>query len=407
MIVVSHPTGNQNVRQLLLALHEAGLLSCFHTTISWQPDTLLNLLLPPRLLQELNRRSYPSIPQNLISTTPLRESVRLLCCKFGIPLHGTVSFLKIEKHLDGVTANTVRRCGPRAVYAYEGVALQSFRAAIGRGAKCIYELPSGYWYHEIELLREEAELRPEYAGTIEKLKETPEHLDQKDEELASADQVIVPSTYVTRTLARAAVPKEKLHVIPYAANDCGEPVCAHSASRSNKLRVIFVGALSQRKGIGYALEAVELLSSRVEFTMVGMKVGHSPAIDRAVQKHRWIPSLPHSLVLDEIAKHDVLLLPSLSEGFGLAITEALSRSVPVITTHNSGGPDVIRDGVEGFLIPIRSSEAIAERLHILDRDRERLGAMSSAARDRARVLTWERYRRMLRYTLEELLSPCN
>jgi glycosyltransferase involved in cell wall biosynthesis len=105
----------------------------------------------------------------------------------------------------------------------------------------------------------------------------------------------------------------------------------------------------------------------------------------------WLGQLPREEVLREMEQHDVLCMPSLHEGFGLVLLEALSRSLPVIATVNTGAPDIIRDGVEGFIIPIQSSEAIQERLLMLAEDRDRLEMMSASARECALRNCWSTY----------------
>lgn len=404
MILVSHPTGNQFVRQLLLALAETSLLDRFVTTISWRSKSRINAFLSDNIRIELERRSYPGIPEERVVTTPVRESARLLFRRLGLAERNAFSVLRIARSLDHVAANLIRQRKPSAVYAYEGTALQSFREAHRQSAICFYELPSAYWHYELELLREEAELKPEYADTIRKLKDTKEHLDQKDEEIASADHVIVPSSHITRTLGRCIHPIKELHIVPYGMSEATRPIRVPGRLRGQKLRVLFVGALTQRKGIGYAIDALTRLGQRVEVTLIGARVGTSIPLDRALRNYRWIPTLPHHLVLEEMANSDVLLLPSLTEGFGLVLAEALSRGLPVITTRNSGGVELIRDGVEGFLIPIRSSEEIAAKLELLDCDRERLEVMSSAALKRARLLNWSRYRELLLTIIKTALS---
>jgi glycosyltransferase involved in cell wall biosynthesis len=120
--------------------------------------------------------------------------------------------------------------------------------------------------------------------------------------------------------------------------------------------------------------------------------------------HRWIPSLSHDEVLQEIRCHDVMVFPSLFEGFGLVVLEAMSCGVPVIATAQSGAPDFLEDGKDGFLVPIRSAEAIAERLELLIRDRDRLGAMSQAAVRKAARHSWESYRQHLIHTVRRALA---
>jgi glycosyltransferase involved in cell wall biosynthesis len=96
-------------------------------------------------------------------------------------------------------------------------------------------------------------------------------------------------------------------------------------------------------------------------------------------------------VLAEMSMHDVFVFPSLFEGFGLVLLEAMAMGLPIITTPHTAGPDLITDGAEGFIVPIRSSDGIAEKLDLLRREPARRAAMSESARARARKFTWEQY----------------
>jgi glycosyltransferase involved in cell wall biosynthesis len=343
----------------------------------------------------------------MIDATPTREAMRLLAIKLGLRSltrrhESPLSAMRVSSTLDARVAAAIPGSSSRAVYTYAGSALETFRAAHRKGMKCIYELPGGHWHFDAALMREEAALQPEYASTMEILDRSQELLDCADEELAMADAVIVPSHFIQRTLEGASVPAEKLFVVPYGTHEhLDSPVRAPRTG--SKLRVLFVGALIQRKGISYAIDAVKKVGSLAELTLIGKTVGSCRAIENAICENRWIESIPHSAVLEEMLKHDVLVLPSISEGFGLVILEALSCGLPVITTQNSGGPEVIRDGCEGYFVPIRSAEAIAEKLELLARDRELLESMSEAALRRARECTWANYRAQLISTMGQIL----
>jgi glycosyltransferase involved in cell wall biosynthesis len=133
-----------------------------------------------------------------------------------------------------------------------------------------------------------------------------------------------------------------------------------------------------------------------ELTMLGRKASDScEPLNAATKMHRWIPSLPHEEVLAEMGRHDVFVFPSLFEGFGLVILEAMSRGLPVITTAHTAGPDFISDGENGFIVPIRSADALAEKLDLLAKDRSLLADMKRAALETARQSSWETYRRRL------------
>jgi starch synthase len=409
MVLLTHMGGNQNVRNALAALKEAELLDRFHTSVYWDANYTINKWLPSSVRSELNRRSYPQVARRDVCVTPVREVARVLARRLGLTLltdshRAPLSVARVCESFDLATARAVQRRRPKAVYAYEGVALHTFRAARRQGTTCIYELPCGYWYYDIELLREEAALRPEYADTIPILSHSADFLKDRDEELELADHIIFPSDHVRRTLRRAPISAEKFYKVPYGTDESKGPTRVLGSSRARKLRVLYVGALTQRKGIGYLLDAVKILGSSVEFTMVGPRNGQSACIDAAVREHRWIPSIPHNAVLDEMAQNDVFVMPSLSEGLALVILEALSRGLPVITTTSSGAEEIIRDGQDGFFVPIRSAEAIAQKLELLNQDRDLLDHMSASAVERAREFTWQAYRSLLATTLTQILA---
>ena len=157
---------------------------------------------------------------------------------------------------------------------------------------------------------------------------------------------------------------------------------------------MFAGSLGQRKGLSYLLEAVAGLGRHVELTLLGLPTARGCApLDAALRAHRWVPSLPHAGVLEEMGRQDVLVFPSLFEGFGLVLLEAMSRGTTVITTAHTAGPDVLTEGTDGFIVPVRSAVAIAEKLEGLVREPERVRAMGEAARRKAAACSWEAYRR--------------
>jgi alpha-maltose-1-phosphate synthase len=357
-------------------------------------------VLPRSIRRELNRRTFPRLKARHVHCYPWLELGRLTAR--GLRLSrliqhetGKFSVDAVYRALDARVASRLQQDPDiDAVYAYEDGAWASFRTARQLGVKAIYELPIGYWRFSRKLLEEEAVREPEWATTLRGNHDSTEKLSRKDEELALADHVLVPSEFVRRTLSDAAGATAPISVIPY-----GAPLPRARKEPRNttdgKLKLIFVGALSQRKGLSYLLKAVERCKENVTLTLIGRKAGECRALDRALQLHRWIPSLPHAEVLEEIRRHDVMVFPSLFEGFGLVLLEAMSQGVPVIATTHSAAPDFLSDGDDGFLVPIRDAEAIAEKVERLLSDRSQLAAMSEAAIRKARLHSWQRYREEL------------
>lgn len=401
-VLLSHPTGNQNVRNALQSLAENEMLSEFWTSIAWDAESSWNRLLPAAMRVQLARRAFPQAPKGQIHSVPFREMVRLGARTS--PLHTVLSsnerpfsIIGMYRSFDRKVASRLKTLQADAVYAYEGAALQTFRAAKQSRTVSIYEQPSSHWYWTRDLLGNEAERNPEFANLLPSLMDSAKHLAWKDEELRLADFVFVPSQHVRRTLS-GVVPEDRIRVINY-----GAPPVRHRPFRApnanHPLRVLFVGTLSQHKGIGYLLNAVKALGSRVEVTLVGRRFRPNTQVDEACSRWRWFETLPHSKVLETMEQADVLALPSFGEGFGLVVTEAMACGLPVIVTPNVGAGDLIRDGREGFLVPVGSSEAIAECLEVLSRDRQLLAEMSRNAQATAAEKTWKSYRENLAQSL--------
>jgi glycosyltransferase involved in cell wall biosynthesis len=408
MIVLSHPTGNENVRQAALAFAEANLLREFWTTLNWNPESIFDKTVPDKLRRTFRRRAYPEVVRRRIRSLPLREAARLLLGGAKVPLFsrhetGWLSIDAISRALDRKVALEMGQTAKfTTVYGYEDCAFETFTAAQRRGFSRIYDLPIGYWRTGQRIFAEEREREPEWAATLTGTDDSEEKLARKDEELRLANHVIVASTFTRLTLAESPHSRE-VSVIPYGAPPTDDSELLNSP---DKLRILFAGSLGQRKGLSYALRAVELLGrEHCELTLLGRKaVSGCRILDDAVREHRWIPSVSHREMLSQMRAHDVLLFPSLFEGFGLVITEALSQGTPVITTANTGGPDVIYNGMDGFIVPIRSPEAIAEKLEVLAREPYRAYEMKLAARTRARTRTWENYRRQLVALAREVMN---
>jgi glycosyltransferase involved in cell wall biosynthesis len=367
MILLSHSTGNEFVRQALVAFEEAGMLREFWTTLSWNPDGIVHRLLPASIRQLFERRAYPASIRSRTHTVPLREIGRLLGGVCSIDDVGLALDRKVAARL-----RSIANC--KLVYAYEDTALRTFEAASERGISRVYDLPIGYWRAAQRIFAEEKEREPEWAVTLTGIRDTPEKLARKDEELELAQRIVVASSFTKQTLAEGPG-KARIDIIPY-----GAPTTVSEVNRkaSARLKLLFAGALGQRKGLADVLKAVEMLGDRVELTLLGRKTAPDcRPLEAATRKYRWIPTLNHAGVLREMYAHDLLVFPSLFEGFGLVALEAMAQGTPVVTTPHTCGPDIIEDGVDGFIVP------------------DRLMSMKIAARRKAEMHPWSVYRQRL------------
>lgn len=341
MILISHPTGNQNLRNAASALAEDNLLDEFWTSIAWDEHGFLARCLPARAQDALRRRSFPDPLRPYIHLHPWRETGRMLANRLGWSAltKDRRRFFGIDavyESLDRRVARRLYRRKPAAIYAYEDGAAESFAAAEALGIHRFYELPIGYWRSAHIIFSEEIQRLPEWASTLLGLTDDDKKLARKDRELRLADTIFVPSTFTKETLSLAPAITARIHIQPYGGPTPSAP--RKWVRRTGKLRALSVGGLSQRKGIAYTFQAIDILDESVELTVIGKKSSESCIpLNEALRKNRWIKTLPHAKILEEMSRHDVLVFPSLFEGFGLVILEAMSQGLVVITTPNSGG----------------------------------------------------------------------
>lgn len=406
MIQVVHPTGNTFVRALLQALEEAGHEYQYSTTMAFKKGELPRLI-PSRLRGQLERRAY-EIPRERLDLHPWRELARLGCS--GLGWSSVVQHETGWASVDAVYQDLDRKVGrkilagsrhdasrkPSWVYAYEDGALQSFLAARSAGIQRAYELPIAYWETSRKLLEMEAQRWPAWAGTLVGTVDSPAKLERKTRELELADLVVVPSQFVRRSLPDWMRQEQRIVVAEF-----GSPAISTSASeaeealrrkKSEKMRVLFAGSLSQRKGLADLFEAMRMLGRNdVELVLMG-----SPVESLEFYRGHDVPftfeeTRPHHQVLDLMRSCDVLVLPSIVEGRALVQQEALACGLPLIITPNTGGEDLVKEGETGFVVPIRSPESIAGKISWFADHRGDLELMREPCVKVARACTWERY----------------
>lgn len=398
-VLVTHPTGNANVRATIEALSQNNLLSEFHTTIATNPKSTWLRILPGSLKSELLRRSYP-ISVDQIRSFPFKEMARLGLPKLKLKQmvrheFGKFSVDAVYHSLDERVAKRILKLEninkPDAVYSFEDGALATFKQARKLNIKRIYDLPKGYWRAERDLLGKEKHKRPEWAMTLTGFRDSEGKLQRKDQELEYAQHIIVASSFTKSTLDYYPGNLAHITVIPYGF----PPVIKnreYTYTKHRKLRLLFVGSLSQLKGIANVLEAVSQLEESVELTIVGRKSTEACIpLNEGLKKHRHITSLPHNEVLREMSNHDIFIFPSLFEGFGLVVTEAMSQGTPVITTNRTCGADVISHNENGWIVEASSTNALVNQIKLILEKPYLIEIVGRAAMEKAQTRPWAQY----------------
>lgn len=282
-----------------------------------------------------------------------------------------------------------------------GSSLNAGRVAQNRGGKYICDRGSSHIRYQRAILDEE------YGRWgFRKENVDPQSVEREEAEYLQADAVTVPSEFAWRTFIEMGIRPEKVKKIPYGVRldrfrKTGEP-------DAGSFNVLFAGTVSIRKGVPYLLDAfarfkhplkrlrlagpvepqMQSLFSRFDMRSVEV-LGRQPQADLA----KWMNG------------SHVMVLPSIEDGFGLVMAQAMACGTVVIASDNTGGFDLFTNGVEGFTIPIRSPRAICDRLTQLADDSGLRQRMSDEAVKRVQSLGgWKDYGERMAALLEQLVA---
>lgn len=411
-ISLVHPTSNPNSRNAAIALADANLLHEVITAVAYNPKSQLARVIQQlpssiglSLSQELERRTWVAPGSSVIRTHPWKEALRVslvksgVSAKVGLGQQGPINWVykSLDRHVARHHLNEID-----AIYAYEDGAAYTFEAAKQRGIRCFYELPIAFHHTSRQIQQDEARRFPEFASALQATNEPSWKLERKDQEAALADHIFVASSMTRQSLLDAGIASERISVIPYGAPvDYFRP----QPKLDKKFRALFVGRVGPRKGVHYLLQAWRKLKlSDAELKLVGVNEFPTGWLESFQDCVHYLPSVPHTTLSQHYCSASVLVFPSLVEGFGLVMLEAMACGIPVITTPNAAGPDIITDRVEGFIIPIRDPEILQEKLEWCYENPEKLAQMGRSARKKAELSTWFSYRQKLASKIQTLLS---
>lgn len=268
-------------------------------------------------------------------------------------------------------------------HAWGNYALASIPHARRHHAKIVIERGSTHPHFQDSILREEFD---RFGMEVERAH--PQIIAKGLREIELADAVIIPSAFVERTFLDAGFPEEKLHVVPYGFDPAR---FSPGAKRDGVFRVLFVGNIGVQKGVHYLLEAwAKLGLKNAELVFIGtVEEGIKPLLAKYEGQFTLRGHVPHEKLQEEYAQASVFVLPSLQEGSALVTYEAMACGLPLLVTTNTGS--VAIDGEHGFVIPIRDSGVIGEKLLWMHEQQDAAREMGARGAEYIRDFTWERY----------------
>jgi len=402
-VIVAHP-GKQHSPQTALAFQERGLLAGYIAGMWYKPGhmpySLAEQFFPrlwSRMEPELVRRFYfsPMDPE-LVVQFPWFQGLRILAKRFLKSGRWDDYFIYlINRSFDvWLVKQLGNKIKGKVLIGYEMSSLQSFLRARALGMTCVLDLAISAWPSQKRIV--ESENLPINKRFFEKCNRL------KQQELQFADAILVGSKQVKASLAAANIDPNKVVIIPYGIN---KKVFSPKLSYTNrdKLALVFVGAVSIRKGIKYLLEAVRQLAKlNIELTIVGGMDDAATLMEQYKGNYKYYPFMSQAELVEYYQQADVFVFPSLLEGFAQVTIEAMACGTPVIVSDSAGSSDAVIDGVNGFVVISRDVEALKEKILYFYHNRNQIEVMGRAASQTAEDYTWEIYRERLCQTVLDI-----
>jgi len=353
-------------------MQKNGQLNSLMTCYAYQRNTFL-------------RRFVRRIDKEIIPASKIHSNIILA---FPIKLLQGSAYLWLDLY-DRWVAGKIKNNQCKVFIGWSGMSLHAIRAAKASGKITIIERGSSHIVYQNQILQEEYK-KFGIDFSIDKRTIAKELIEYNE-----ADYISVPSNFVRNSFLKYGFPESKLFMNPYGVSSSFER--PSEKEEHTKFIILYVGAVSVQKGLKYLFEALELLSMKVdeyEFWLIGKVESSLLESLKRYKKTNWkiLGYIEHYDLQNYMGMCDVAVQPSLQEGLSMVIPQLMSCGVPVIATTNTGGENMITDGVNGFIIPIRSPEAIADKIEYLFKNKSILSQMSIAASESIKKgFKWDDY----------------
>jgi glycosyltransferase involved in cell wall biosynthesis len=373
MRVVIGLVGAFHLFDLARELADRGHLEQIYSTFPWA-----------RLKREAIERSY-------VSTFPWLSTPHMVLARYGLLKKPNDYWLDMleRRTLDSfVSRRTRNQPAPDALIGLSSSLLVSARELQSHGTRFFCDRGSTHAVYQKRAVDEE------YARWgVKPFVHSEAILRRELDNYEMADAITVPSQASRRSFLEYGVAADKIHVIPYGVRL--DKFTKVADPPHDSFEVLFAGSLSLRKGIPYLLQAFAALKHpNKRLTIIGAPNDTlSQVIARLPTENvRFLGALPQSELIEHMSRSHVFVLPSIEDGFGLVVPQAMACGCPVIVSREAGASDIVTEGIDGFLTEARDVDLLTQRLDQLAGDRELRDRMGAAAIEKVKSLGgWHEY----------------
>lgn len=372
-IAIAHLGARKHYQEPIL-FHQWGILETFYTDF-YARNNLVNQLLktsqiykrlPKSLKKMLDRYVAELNKANIVDFPLLGINFALTRRQNLSPEEWADEFMIVaQKFCDLILVKGLGKAN--TFYGFNSTSLEVFEYAKSKGIKCVLDQVVAECAYRNNIMLEEEKIWDGWSKSPFIFTESiNKRVERESREHQLADHIICGSKFVKSSLMATGVEAEKISVISLGTIKNNIPLQVNNFDnhykKNEELKILFAGEVGLRKGIPYLLESLKLLKDQIPFTckIAGQINLRTEKLQEYNNICELLGKIPRSEMIHLYQWADIFVFPSICEGSAMVTYEALISGVPIITTYNSGS--IIRDGIDGFIVPIRNSQEIAEKL---------------------------------------------
>ena len=400
-VLVCNP-GTLHSFRLARELKRQGIEIIFATSL-FVPQMLFRLL-PNKWKEKLANRADQELDGHVVQY-PIPEFICLLLARLFPAKSNSLIRWRNRLFSRWVVKNHLAEVA--VVWSFDTASEHIFRVAKYRGISCVLDMSTAHPSAGVDILQQHVTRCPRFWEDIDRPEKKIDELRSRDNELLLADVVVSASRFTASSIQQYSQTQATIEVIPYGV----ELVQFHSRkvreASSELLTFLFVGWFGPQKGVYDLLVAWKhsALEGKANLLLVG---GNREDLrcwkDDLPINVKCVGRVPRGEIGDLFNSADVFVFPSLFEGFGLVILEAMASGLPVLTTKNTAGPDLIEDGVEGFISIPGDVQTLEKHILLLSEDHSLVELMGRQARKKAEKYTWGAYGKKCSQICQDLCS---
>lgn len=345
----------------------------------------------------------PTVPDDLIHRQWMAELQWLWQKRLKL---GNESFLMMrnERFQEGIPQALISQCD--AVIGFDTSSWILIQRAHKAGKKFILDASIA---HPLEKEKVYEQLRKDYPAWQQQLvPKSDQEIDLEMQEMNTANHIVAATSFTRNTYIAQGVPAEKISINPYGIHlDFFTSKWIGGKQKRNSKTIVFafLGILSARKGIPWLCKVWQPFHNRFPNTTLLLGgYGLFPAgveIPNGVEVAGFIEPTERTQWLQQA---DVFVFPSFFEGFAQVIIEAMSCGLPVITTTHTVGPEVIHNGVEGFVMQPGDDDALHNAMQYFVQHEDQMETMGRAAREKVLPFTWDAYGDRYQHLIQQVVA---